>query len=160
MLNIVKSDKYTKEYVGDLLAVYEKAIKLLDSNTNNTDINLYFVGEKKIREINKSTRNIDKVTDVLSFPYTNLKPNEKLNLNDYRFELEENEKLLFGEIFICTKRAKEQAINYGHSFKREICFLLTHGILHLHGYDHIEKQDEKVMFELQDKILSSLKIER
>ena len=65
-----------------------------------------------------------------------------------------------GEIYICLGRAKDQANEYGHSLKRELCFLLTHGFLHLNGYDHMTEEDEKVMFSLQDEILNSFGVTR
>ncbi|MEG2015138.1 MAG: rRNA maturation RNase YbeY, partial [Clostridia bacterium] len=68
--------------------------------------------------------------------------------------------LVLGDIFICQKRAREQAEEYGHSYERELCFLCLHGFLHLLGYDHIEATDEQQMFALQEQILADLQITR
>ncbi len=103
-----------------------------------------FVDIAKIQEINKNYRNIDKPTDVISFA-----------LNEYDKNL-----VLLGEIFICYEKICSQSIEYHHSFKREICFLFTHGLLHILGYDHINKEQEKIMFDLQNKILNIMNIKR
>jgi len=152
--------KHDKTFDNDLIRVYNEISKTL-SLPENITINLTFVGEKKIRELNKTTRNIDKVTDVLSYPYTELKVGEKLNLDDYKLYIDQvTNSLEFGDIYICTKRAEEQANEYGHSLKREICFLFCHGMLHCCGYDHIESKDAKIMEEMQNKILINLGITR
>ena len=106
-----------------------------------------FVDIDKIHEINKEYRNIDNPTDVISFAYI-----DSVDENDIPEEL--------GDVFICVEKIIEQASNFGHSILRECAFLITHGILHLLGYDHIEKEDEEVMFNLQDQILNKLKITR
>ena len=106
-----------------------------------------FVDLNKIHEINREYRNIDNPTDVISFAYI-----DSLNQNEIPYEL--------GDVFICVEKIFEQAKAYGHSDYRECAFLITHGILHLLGYDHIEKEDEVVMFKLQDEILNKLKITR
>ncbi len=105
------------------------------------------VDENKIQDINKNYRNIDRVTDVISFAFED---NEVFINNDLPRVL--------GEIFICIKKAQEQAIMYKHSFKREVSFLFVHGLLHLLGYDHMEKADEEIMFNLQDEILDPLEL--
>ena len=97
------------------------------------EVSLIFVNSEEIHSMNKQFRDIDRPTDVLSF--------------------EEYEDDYLGEIFICEEKVYEQAISYNHSNERELAFLLTHGLLHLLGYDHIEKEDEKIMFEKQDELL-------
>lgn len=106
-----------------------------------------FVDLNKIHEINKEYRNIDNPTDVISFAYI-----DSPNQNEIPYEL--------GDVFICVEKVFEQANAYGHSSYRECAFLITHGILHLLGYDHISKEDEVVMFRLQDEILNKLNISR
>ena len=106
-----------------------------------------FVDLENIHEINKKYRNIDNPTDVISFAYI-----DSPNQNEIPFEL--------GDVFICVEKVFEQANAYGHTPYRECAFLITHGILHLLGYDHIEKEDEVVMFKLQDEILDKLNITR
>ncbi len=152
--------RHDKTFDEDLVRVYNEISKTL-SLPENISINLTFVGEKKIRELNKITRNIDKITDVLSYPYTELKVGEKLNLDDYKLYIDqETNTLEFGDIYICTKRAEVQAKEYNHSLKREICFLFCHGMLHCCGYDHMNENDAKVMQDLQNKILTNLGITR
>lgn len=158
MINIL--GKHDKLIETDLIRVYNEISKTL-SLPENIVINLSFVGEKKIKELNKETRNIDKVTDVLSYPYTELKVGQKLNLDDYKLYInQETNSLEFGDIYICTKRAETQAQEYGHSLKREICFLFCHGMLHCCGYDHMNERDAKIMEDMQKKILSNLGITR
>lgn len=127
----------------------------------NIKINLNFVDNDTIQELNKNTRGIDKITDVLTYPYINLKPNEKLNISDYKFDIDPTDNTLtIGDIYICVPRAREQAKEYNHSLNREICFLFCHGVLHILGYDHIEEIDRVVMEEMQDKIMNALNITR
>ena len=116
-------------------------------------ISVSIVEEKLIQEINRDYRNKDTVTDVISFAFLDGEPSLRDNLyKDGPIDL--------GEIYICLNRAIEQAKDYGHSLKRELSFLFLHGLLHLLGYDHMEKEDEIIMFDLQDKILSELGVNR
>lgn len=109
----------------------------------NANFSIVFVSNEKIQELNKNYRNIDRITDVLSFAFED---NEDIVYNNTRF---------LGEIFICIPRMKEQAKEYGHSETRELAFLLVHGLLHLLGYDHTKgEKEEKEMFELQEVILN------
>lgn len=115
---------------------------------NNSIFNIIIVDEEKIRFLNKNYRNKDSVTDVISFA---LEDDDTFIKTDVR---------ILGDIYICLKRAKEQSIEYGHSFLREICFLTIHGLLHLLGYDHMNEEEEKIMFDLQERILSEYGIEK
>lgn len=115
---------------------------------NSYSCNITFVDEEEIRRLNREHRNIDKVTDVLSFPLLS----EDDIYNDKIIDL--------GDIVICKSVAHLQAKKYNHSYLREICFLSLHGFLHLLGYDHIEEEDEKVMTSLQKEILDELKVKR
>ena len=117
-------------------------------NINNTIFNIIIVDEDKIQELNKNYRNIDKVTDVISFA---LEDDDSFIKTDFR---------VLGDIYICLKKAKDQANEYGHSFFREISFLSIHGLLHLLGYDHMTKDEEKIMFSLQEEILNEYGIKR
>ena len=109
---------------------------------------LVLTDNKNIHEINKTYRGIDRETDVISFAFMDEGTNPDNGITD------------LGEIYISLEKAHSQAVEYNHSFKRELCFLLTHGLLHLLGYDHMNKDDEKEMFSLQEEVLSSLGIER
>lgn len=120
---------------------------------------LTFVGEDEIRELNNTQRGIDKVTDVLSFPILDMR-NGKLNdkNTEIDFELDEdgNKVLNLGDIIINPDTAYENADKYGHSVEREILFLTAHSLLHLIGYDHLEKSDEALMIKAQKKMMSDI----
>ena len=121
---------------------------LKHENIENSIFNIIIVDEETIRELNKNYRGKDSVTDVISFA---LEDDDTFVKTDFR---------VLGDIYICLPRAKSQALEYGHSFFREISFLAVHGLLHLLGYDHMNKEDEKVMFTLQELILSEYGIKR
>ena len=141
----IVDNKLYKDY--DYL--YDVINKTLEhENAKDAYLSVVFVDNEEIRDINKTYRNIDKVTDVISFA-----------LEDTDEEII-GERIL-GDIFISIPRMKEQARVYGHSEKRELSFLCCHGLLHLLGYDHVNnKEEERIMFDLQDEILSYLNIER
>ena len=122
-------------------------------------IEIAFVSAEEIQELNKEQRNIDKVTDVLSFPYLDGIRGDVLTSAHFGNEREEDGFLL-GSICICMQRAKEQAEEYGHSLEREVCYLALHGILHCFGYDHIEKSDEEQMTALAEQIMTKLNLKR
>lgn len=115
---------------------------------SNVDFNIILVSEKKIQKINKEYRHIDRPTDVISFA---LEDTKDIEYQGYR---------LLGDIYICEEKVFEQAKSYGHSVKRELSFLALHGLLHLLGYDHMKKEDETIMFSLQDEILDNYGIKR
>lgn len=121
---------------------------LKKQNINNAIFNIIIVDESAIHEINKTYRGKDSVTDVISFA---LEDDKTFIKTDYR---------ILGDIYICLKKAKSQAEEYGHSLLRELSFLTIHGLLHLLGYDHMEKEDEKVMFDLQEMILDEYGIKK
>ena len=114
----------------------------------NVEFNVIFVNNNKIRELNNIYRNKDSITDVITFA---LEDYEKVVYNDVR---------VLGDIYISLDKASEQAVEYGHSFLREISFLMIHGFLHLLGYDHIDEEKEKIMFERQEAILDEYGIKR
>lgn len=122
-------------------------------------MNISFSSEDEIRRLNRDFRNVDSVTDVLSFPANDLTcPISKTGIT---CDMEVDDGMIFlGDIIICYERACEQAEEYGHSLKRELCFLALHGTLHLLGYDHIEPEDEAVMMSKQNDVLNRFGIER
>ena len=126
--------------------VVEFALKY--QKIDNAIFNIIIVDESTIHEINKTYRGKDSVTDVISFA-----------LEDDKTFIETNYRIL-GDIYICLNKAKAQAIEYGHSFLRELAFLTVHGLLHLLGYDHMKEEDEKVMFKLQEMILNEYGIKK
>ena len=108
-----------------------------------------------IHDLNKTYRDKDMPTDVLSFAIEDGDDKELLEEIMKMSDVRE-----IGDVIISYEKANSQAEEYAHSLKREMCFLFTHGVLHLLGYDHMKKEDEEVMFGLQNKVLSDLKINR
>lgn len=141
-------DTFENNYEEDFTAIIEQALKTLHIE-DDVEVSCVLVDDERIHEINKEYRHIDRSTDVISFAMED---------ND-QFYVEGMPRTL-GDIFISVDHAKKQAEEYGHSLRREMCFLFTHGILHLLGYDHMTDEQEKEMFGLQDQILGSLSIER
>lgn len=125
--------------------------------SDSAEISVTFTDNENIKKLNKLHRGIDKETDVLSFPI--LEFDEEGNVIDSEFDFDEDEVVL-GDIVISLEKAYEQAESYGHSLIREVAFLTAHSMLHLMGYDHMEEDEEKVMFKKQEEILSYLGIER
>ena len=139
----------TNEEIEDIDLVNEIAIHLLkEEKQDGIELNIIFVDNKEIREINKIYRNKDYETDVISFA---LEDDDTFIKLDYR---------ILGDIYISLDKVKEQSQEYGHSFRRELLFLVVHGLLHLLGYDHMNEEEEKVMFAKQEKILDSYGIKR
>ncbi len=118
----------------------------------DAQVSVTLVDNDAIREINNEHRGIDKATDVLSFPLG----------DEDSFDTDpETGAILLGDIVISLERAMEQAKEYGHSYRREVAFLITHSLFHLLGYDHVDsEEDEKLMFGKQDKVLEKLGITR
>ena len=114
----------------------------------NLLFNVIIIGNDDIQKINKEYRNIDNPTDVISFA---LEDNKQIDIPDVR---------VLGDIYISYDKVISQAKEYGHSEKREICFLAIHGLLHLLGYDHMTKEDEEKMFSLQKELLESYGIKK
>ena len=133
--NETNSDAYIKD-IENILKLGLKHMNIKDSY-----ISVVIVDKDKIYEINKTYRNVDKVTDVISFAFED---NGGITPDGLR---------ILGEIYLCMDKAKEQAIEYGHSNKREICYLVTHGLLHLLGYNHEKEEDKKEMRTKEEEIL-------
>ena len=147
MVNIVNKTSYKdfEDFYPEIEKYYKKTLKLLGLE-DNYEMSIVICGPISIRRINREYRNIDKVTDVISFAL----------LDDGQDEYYDGA-IELGDIFINRNRVYSQAQEYGHSIKREFLFLFVHGLLHLLGYDHMCIEDEKVMFGLQKKIIGNLK---
>ena len=128
------------EYLNDVIDYTIKKMKVKDSV-----FDIIFIDDEKMHEMNKAYRGIDRTTDVLSFAL-----NDNKHIDTVINSL--------GDIFISIPKMKSQAVEYGHSEKRELSFLTVHGLLHLLGYDHMIESDEKIMFGLQKEILDELGI--
>lgn len=128
------------EELKDVFKVLKKGIEI--EKLDNVNFNVIIVDNDYIHNLNKEYRHIDRETDVITFALEDYKD---ITYDDYR---------LLGDIYISLDKAKSQALEYDHSFKREICFLAVHGFLHLLGYDHMNKEDETKMFSKQELILN------
>ena len=153
----------TEELVKELEHTIEFALKEEEVNIP-FEISLLFVDNYEIREINNETRNIDKETDVLSFPMLDY-PKDKVFKDVYKnYEFDETymdgEELVLGDIVLSLEKALEQSKEYNHSFKREASYLVVHSVLHLLGYDHMEEDEKKVMRKREEEILGELDIKR
>ncbi len=141
----------TNEEIKDL-EILKPLLEYAKKKENLEDTELEFsviiVDNKRIHEINKEYRGIDRPTDVISFA---LEDSEDVNIENYR---------ILGDIYISIDKVKEQASEYGHSEKRELAFLTVHGFLHLLGYDHMKPEEEKIMFAKQEEILNGFGITR
>lgn len=133
-------------YLEDIRKVLNTALS--NEKVKDVEFNIIFVDEDYIHNLNKTYRGIDRVTDVISFA---LEDDPDTVIYDKR---------VLGDIYICLKRCHEQSVEYGHSFKREICFLSVHGLYHLLGYDHMTKEDEEIMFGKQEEALKQNDITR
>lgn len=141
-------EDFNEDYEEIYLKIIREACKELDIQ-DDLELSVIFVDDKRIHEINREYRQIDRSTDVISFA---LEDSEQYYIEGMPREI--------GDIFISIDHAKMQAEEYGHSFYREMCFLFTHGLLHLLGFDHMNEEDEKVMFGRQKTILDALNITR
>lgn len=147
-INIINQTEESdwESYAEDFQTISEKASKVLRT-AYEASCSVVFVTPDAIQEVNRTYRSIDRPTDVISFAL-------KDSAEDYMINEEIDEEL--GDIFINIDAVRNQAKEYGHSQRREVCFLFTHGLLHLLGYDHMEPEDEKIMFALQDVILNDI----
>lgn len=141
------NDLYNVDFNYDYL---DKVIKrtLKHEKVKNAFFSIIFVDNKQIKELNKNYRGLDKETDVISFA---LEDNDDIINADIR---------VLGDIYISIPKCLEQAESYNHSVKRELSFLTVHGLLHLLGYDHMNKDEEEEMFQLQELILNEEGIRR
>ena len=137
------------EYVQILNKVLKECFLEENLKKKKLYVNIVLTNPENIRKMNKEYRNIDKETDVLSFPMFE------------KYELEERKSLnedILGDIVISIERVKEQANEYGHSFERELSYMAVHGFYHLMGYDHIDEEDKVIMRQKEEVVLEKMKI--
>ncbi|MQS76053.1 rRNA maturation RNase YbeY [Companilactobacillus halodurans] len=144
-------DQTRENWVKDIVQFTFNKLELKD----NTQLSIHFVTKDKIHEINKKYRDTDRATDVISFAI-----NDGEDSLDYLEAQIPDLPVDLGDLFISVEIVDEHAKEYEHSFDRELGYTIVHGILHLNGYDHIKKEDEKVMIGLQEKILSAYGLEK
>lgn len=148
----IKPQKEYEEIIQDVIKTCYKQEKIENSNLI---ITITLTTPENIKEINKTYRNIDRATDVLSFPiFEKDELDKKIEKKD--FEIED----MLGDIVISIEKVKEQAVEYGHSFERELSYMVVHGFYHLMGYDHIKEKDKKIMREKEEQVLAKLGIQR
>ncbi|AZV55800.1 rRNA maturation RNase YbeY [Clostridium sp. AWRP] len=151
----------TQELEENIKGVIQCALK--EENVNiPCEISVIFIDNEEIKNINRENRNIDKVTDVLSFPMLEYPEGSVFKQVYENYEFEESDmddgNLVLGDIALSLEKAEEQAQEFGHSFLREACYLTVHSVLHLLGYDHMEENDKKIMRQREEKILSGVKL--
>ena len=149
-MNKVELFNQTEKEITEL----DTVLKVLDSalkkeNLDNVSFNLIIVDNEYIHELNRTYRNIDRETDVITFA-----------LEDEDSIILPNDERVLGDIYISIDKAESQALEYGHSLLRELSFLAVHGFYHLLGYDHMTEDDEKVMFKKQEEVLEEYGISR
>ena len=114
------------------------------------EVDVYVTGDAGIQELNREMRQVDRPTDVLSFP----------QFEDLEEEIPEVGEICLGDVVICREKAEEQAEEFGHSFERELVYLFTHSVLHLLGYDHMEEDEKKVMRQREEEIMEQIGLMR
>ena len=155
-LIVIRQDEEPYEFDKIADAVYKKL-----GQTDKLSIELDFVSPEEIQTLNREYRGVDRVTDVLSFPYLDGVKGKVIRREDFGDDIDdETDSVLIGSVCINPERAKEQAEEYGHSLKREVCYLALHGFLPCFGFDHVEKADEEEMTALANEIMDSLDIKR
>ena len=144
------------------VALIESVFEEYKSHFNlpdNVAVELNVVDGNTIRQVNKEFREIDSVTDVLSFPTLDIKL--PFDAQDYPQDVDpQTGEVMLGSIMLCYDRALEQSVEYGHSKDRECCYLVLHGLLHLLGFDHIEQADKDKMREQEEALLGKLGVNR
>ena len=144
-----------KEYIKTIEKVVKKCFEEEKLQNTKLYISIILTNPENIRKINEKYRNIDKETDVLSFPmFEKDELQEKIKNNDFVCED------VLGDIVISIERVENQAKEYGHSFERELAYMIVHGFYHLMGYDHIEEKDKLIMRPKEENILNKLEIYR
>mgnify|MGYP004636847007 CR=1 FL=1 len=146
MFEIINNSKEKVQELTILKNYTQYVVKKL--NLENAIFNFILVDEEEIHTLNKTYRGVDRATDVITFA---LEDGDDFQNPEFR---------TLGDVYICVPVAYQQAETYGHSRIREICFLATHGILHLLGYDHMTEEEEKEMFTLQEELLEGYEIHR
>ena len=149
-----------EEMSAECVQALEKALDGFVKSDVKLAFEIVFVDEKEIQDLNRETRGLDKVTDVLSYPTLDGIKGKALSKKDYPYDLDEDGNLCVGSIAVCVKRAKELAEEYGHSYARELHYLIVHGVLHCLGYDHMVDEDKAEMRANEEKILQKLGITR
>ena len=152
------SGRTTENFKNIAKNVALQVLKLMNQPTG-LEVAIEFVSENEIQRINREYRNIDKVTDVLSFPATTLKAGEIFDKNGEEAKfLESDGKIHFGDMALCIKRLREQSKTFGNTPELELKKLVIHSMLHLMGYDHIKDEDYEVMHKKEEELDKKINI--
>ena len=156
MCEIIYEDvEPNEEYEKTIKKVLEECYKTENLTNSKLIITITLTTPEKIRQINNEYRQIDKATDVLSFPmFEKTELDEKIKKQEFLHEA------VLGDIIISVQKVEGQAKEYGHSFERELSYMVVHGFYHLMGYDHIEEKDKIIMRPKEENVLSKLGITR
>ncbi len=140
-------NKFLEEYKNKIEKIVIRAFELNGISLNNIYIGIGIVKKETIHDMNKEHRNVDRETDVLSFPMYEKEELNKLN------KIPENEEISIGDIVLCMDVIEKQAVEYETGFNREMLYMITHGICHLLGYDHIIEEEKNDMRKMEEMIL-------
>lgn len=153
----------TEDFINKISKVCDFALKE-ERVSVDYQISLLFVDNNEIKEINNETRGIDRETDVLSFPMLDFEEDKVYKDMYLNFEFDETfkdgDELILGDMVLSLEKALEQSEEYGHSYEREVSYLVVHSILHLLGYDHMIEEDKNKMRKREEEILNKLDIRR
>ncbi len=148
------------EFPAQRVQALENALQNFVQTDVSLALEVLFVDGEEIRRLNREMRNTDRVTDVLSFPTLDGIKGQAIQKKNYPFDIDEDGRLMLGSIVVCAQRAKEQAEEYGHSYERELHYLIVHGVMHCLGYDHVQDDEKSEMREKEEFILNKLGITR
>lgn len=146
------------EYISLIENVINKCFEEEKLKNANMYLNIILTDPEYIRKINKEYRNIDRETDVLSFPMFEKEEIEDIIKESSKNKIEINEVL--GDIIVSIPKVKQQAIEYGHSEQRELAYMIVHGFYHIMGHDHMSEEEKQIMREKEENILNKLDIKR
>lgn len=155
---IYKGIETNEEYEKTIKKVVEQCFKVENLQNTNLYMSITLTDPEEIKRINRQFRNIDKATDVLSFPMFEKEEIEKIKEEEAPKNTQVQD--ILGDIVISIQKVEEQAKEYGHSFERELAYMVVHGFYHLMGYDHMIEEDKKVMRQKEENVLVKLNIGR
>ncbi len=160
MENYIEVSGRVKKSLKQIAKSVASEVLILMKQPSGLEIAIEFVSEKEIKRINREFREIDKITDVLSFPSTELKAGEVLNLSSPEINILKTVegKVHIGDMALCTKQLKRQAKEFGNTLEAELKKLVIHSVLHIIGYDHIKDEDYIIMKKQEDYLDSQIKI--
>ena len=157
-------NRINKNLISNVERAFDKAIDYLKIPCKNLEVNIAIISSLKIKKMNREHRGVNKVTDILSFPFL-LRPHvegmqlieDSLTKENYQlFVNPETGNIILGDLYVCFSKMKKQAKEFGTGIEREFTYLCLHGLLHLLGYDHMVDEDKKIMREKEEDILKNV----